>query len=443
MHRSMRSLRILILAAATGLAASSCQPVRTGGCLKDTDCKGRRICNRGTCAQPGQACRCDCPTVVPRPRARPRVRPRPKLLQLTLGAPLTAVSMFRMDTLRRGRSAHAGPPLRPRRLWRKKLGRTVNASPTIGTDGTIYVGSHDGHVYAYTSAGRRRWRFRTGDKIWSSAALSPKGKTLYVGSDDDHLYALDTRTGKQRWKLRLGACHKLKTKTAGALCDVDSSPAVAPDGTIYVGGAGLFAVTPKGTLKFHFKTDRRVASSPAVLPDGTAIFGSQDNHVYAVDRHGKKKWSYRTKGDVDSSPAIGPDGTVYIGTDDGRLLALWPGGTFRWSVLTGGPIRSSPALATDGTVYVGSYDGRLYAVSKEGRVQWVLATGARIHASPVVDSQGRIFAASQDHRLYAVDKTGTLRWQHRFPNDVDSTPALSATGRLYIGCDDGYLYALQ
>lgn len=439
-------MRSVMLLAAFGLLLTACQPVRGGGCFKDTDCKGRRVCTRGACVAPGQPCRCNCPPSVARVRARPRVRPRPKLLKLTLGTPLTPVTMFRVDTLRRGRSPFAGPALRPRVRWRRRLGGTVNASPTVGTDGSLYLGSHDGHITAYTPKGRRRWRFRTGDKVWSSVALSPKGKTLYVGSDDDHLYALDARTGRQRWKLRLGTCG-LKggrnKKTGGARCDVDSSPAVAPDGTIYVGGEGLFAVTPAGTLKYHFKTSKRVASSPAVLPDGTAIFGSQDDHVYAVDKNGKQKWSYRTKGDVDSSPAIGPDGTVYIGSDDGRLIALWPNGTFRWAVLTGGPVRSSPALAADGTVYVGSYDGRLYAVSKEGRVQWVLSTGARIHASPVVDSQGRIYVASQDHRLYAVDATGTLRWQHRFSQDVDSTPAISAQGRLYVGCDDGYLYALQ
>ncbi len=358
--------------------------------------------------------------------------------------PKTPVTMFRMCPLRRGRSRYAGPVYLPSRRWRRRLGGVISASPTIGADGTVFVGSSDHNVYAFSPGGRRLWRHRTGDKVWSSGALSPDGGTLYVGSDDDHLYALDTRTGSRRWRLHLGPCKASAPRgVGGARCDVDSSPAVTSKGTIYVGGAGLFAISPKGKLLYHFRTGGRVASSPAVLPDGTAIFGSQDDHVYAVDRTGKRRWAFYTKSDVDSSPAVGVDGTVYVGTDDGRLLALGPDGSFRWAVLTGGSIRSSPAMGADGTIYVGSYDGRLYAVSPRGRVRWVVATGARIHSSPVVDSAGRVLVASQDNFMYAISSAGTLLWRLRFPADVDSTPAISATGALYVGCDDGRLYSLR
>ena len=39
----------------------------------------------------------------------------------------------------------------------------------------------------------------------------------------------------------------------------------------YVGGDGLFALTPKGRIKWHFKTGKRVRSSPALYPDGTVV----------------------------------------------------------------------------------------------------------------------------------------------------------------------------
>jgi len=424
------------------LVLGGCQPPRAGGCLKDTDCRGRRICVKKSCAEPKQHCRCPRPT--PRPRVRPRPRPKPRPIQVRIGPPATAVAMFGIDHLRQGRSQYAGPAARPKLLWWRKLGGTISASPSLGKDGTIFVGSHDRFIYAYSALGKRRWRHRTGDKVWSSAALAKDGKTLYVGSDDDHLYGLDALRGTVRFKLRLGSCQQPgKPKANRVKCDVDSSPAVGPDGTIYVGGDGLSAVSPQGKLRWHFPTQGRVVSSPAVMPHSTVIFGSQDDRIYAVDAQGKLKWSYQVKGDVDSSPAIGADGTVYVGTDDGRLLALWADGTFRWAVLTGGPVRSSPALGSDGTIYVGSYDGRLYAVSATGRTKWVVATGARIHASPVVDAKGRIYVSSQDRQLYALDPSGTLLWQWRFPSDVDSTLAISAKGHLHVGCDNGVLYTFQ
>ncbi|MFH2010574.1 MAG: PQQ-binding-like beta-propeller repeat protein [bacterium] len=444
--------RIVLGIVSTGLVMGACQPRPTGGCLKDTDCKGHRVCVKHTCVEPTERCRC--PPLSTRPRVRARPRPRP--IQVRIGPPATAVAMFRVDHLRQGRSQYAGPTTRPKLLWWRKLGGAISASPSLGKDGTIYVGSHDRSVYAFTAAGTRRWQHRTGDKVWSSAAVAKDGKTLYVGSDDDHLYGFDAARGTIRFKLRLGSCQqpggtkgkakgkgKAKTMSHGAKCDIDSSPAVGPDGTIYVGGDGLSAVSPTGKLRWHFKTPQRIASSPAVLPSSTVIFGSQDDRVYAVDARGKLKWSYPAGGDVDSSPAIGADGTVYVGTDDGRLLALWPDGTFRWAVLTGGPVRSSPALGGDGTIYVGSYDGRLYAVDARGRTKWVLTTGGRIHASPVVDAQGRIYVSSQDRLLYAVAPNGTLLWQWRFPADVDSTVAISAKGRLHVGCDNGVLYTFE
>src|SRR5689334_6799083 len=57
-----------------------------------------------------------------------------------------------------------------------------------------------------------------------------------------------------------------------------SSPAIAPDGTIYQATwtGKLLAVTPQGTVKWIFKAGREVKSSPAVGDDGTIYFGSRD-----------------------------------------------------------------------------------------------------------------------------------------------------------------------
>ena len=46
----------------------------------------------------------------------------------------------------------------------------------------------------------------------------------------------------------------------------DSSPAIAPDGTIYQAtfAGKLLAVTPEGNVKWTFKAGREIKSSPAI-----------------------------------------------------------------------------------------------------------------------------------------------------------------------------------
>ena len=64
-------------------------------------------------------------------------------------------------------------------------------------------------------------------------------------------------------------------------------------------------------------------SSPAIGPDGTVYVGSWDNKLYAINgKSGVKLWEFKTGGRVYSSPAIGSDGTVYVGSGDKRLYAI-------------------------------------------------------------------------------------------------------------------------
>lgn len=43
--------------------------------------------------------------------------------------------------------------------WEFLTGGVVYSSPAIGTDGTIYVGSGDGKLYAINPDGTKKWEF--------------------------------------------------------------------------------------------------------------------------------------------------------------------------------------------------------------------------------------------------------------------------------------------
>ena len=77
-----------------------------------------------------------------------------------------------------------------------------------------------------------------------------------------------------------------------------------------------------GTLKWVYPTGGEVSSSPAIAPNGTIYVGSNDHNLYAINPNGTKKWSYTTGNLVYSSPAIASDGTIYVGSANGKIYAI-------------------------------------------------------------------------------------------------------------------------
>ena len=214
-----------------------------------------------------------------------------------------------------------------------------------------------------------------------------------------------------------------------------SSPTLAPDGTIYQGTfhGWLLALTPDGKLKWRFKTALEIKSSPAVAVDGDIYFGSRDRKFYALTPDGKLKWSFATGAWVDSSPAIAADGTIYFGSWDANFYALNPAGKLKWQFATGSIVDSSPAIGADGTIYFGSHDKNFYALAPDGKLKWKFTTGAEITASPTIAADGTIYISSTDGNLYALNPDGTERWRKHTGGYTSSSPVLDLDGNLYLG----------
>jgi len=257
---------------------------------------------------------------------------------------------------------------------------------------------------------------------------------------------------------------------------VRSSPAVAPDGTIYVGSQGdfafdrsnlcddtsdyptsnadsnkpvnghVYAFGPDGTMKWDFKTLGRVDSSPSIGADGTVYVGSQQTRkfygtdhsklidessattgfVYAINQNGTIKWFVDLFGDVDSSPAIGSDGTIYIGADNFHVYALNPAnGATKWVEPTRDEVKSSPAIALDGTIFIGSNDGSLYAFNPDGTLKKRYIIGGTVNSSPSIGTDGTVYFATGggDDKVYAIIGSSILAdtpWP-KFRHDIKNT----------------------
>jgi len=263
----------------------------------------------------------------------------------------------------------------------------------------------------------------------SSPALAPDG-TIYQATFDGRLAAV-TPQGKTKWTFKTPL-------------EIESSPAVADDGTVYFGARDrkFYAVSPDGKLKWFYPTGAWVDSSPAIATDGTVYFGSWDANFYALDRNGSLKWKFPAGGVVDSSPAIGVDGTIYFGSHDGNFYALTPDGKLRWKFPTQGQIISSPAIAADGTVYFTSTDGNLYALKPDGAEHWRLHTGGCTGSSPVLDAQGEIYLAANTAKI-GVSADGKNIWTAGSPMPIDFSGAAAANGLVYFVSSWGDLTAFN
>lgn len=228
------------------------------------------------------------------------------------------------------------------------------------------------------------------------------------------------------------------------------------------------------TIKWKFKTARRIFSSPAVYA-GTVYVGSDDGNLYVVDAsNGTAKWHFQTPGAVNSSPAVSPEG-VYFSSADGSFYALDPRtGSLLWKFQTAGERQfeakgihgltprqqtipdpwdfflSSPVLA-GGLVYFGSGDKHFYALdARTGQLKWKFPTRGVVHSSPAI-SEGVVYFGSWDSYLYALDaRTGLEKWRFKTGEDpenwnqvgIQSSPAV-ADGIVYFGCRDAHLYAVD
>jgi outer membrane protein assembly factor BamB len=198
--------------------------------------------------------------------------------------------------------------------------------PAITSNNTTYWGSLDLQVHGFDANGNQQWTYPTLGFVVSSPALDHTG-TLYIGSFDSNLYALNAATGVLKWKFATGD-------------HIYSSPALDEDAqghlrAIYVGSTDgqLYALSPSGHLLWSYDTGDVIRSSPVVgfAPDGVhkiVYVGAGNGTLYAINASdGTRRWSFQTtrsnpvlhdRNDLNGSPALTKTGVV-IGGEDGYL----------------------------------------------------------------------------------------------------------------------------
>jgi outer membrane protein assembly factor BamB len=242
------------------------------------------------------------------------------------------------------------------------------------------------------------------------------GRQLFLLKNNGALYAVSRRSGKVRWKRKLGYL-------------AASSPACS-HGTVYVtllehtkgAGAGrVVAVRASdGRPRWSRKLPSRSESSP-LIDQGRLYFGSEDGTVYALrTSDGAVRWTYRSGGAVKAGLAL-DNGKLFFGDYAGQVTAIrradgkrvWRSSGAGRGVLGSGTFYGTPAVAY-GRVYVGSTDGFMYSFSTiDGKLAWRHKTGGYVYSSPAISPVrgGTVYAGSYDGKLYAFDaRSGNVKW---------------------------------
>ena len=260
-----------------------------------------------------------------------------------------------------------------------------------------------------------------------------------------------------------------------------SSPAIAEDGTIYIGSWDnhLHAVNPNGTRKWRFEADD-TSSSPAIAEDGTIYFGvmgpGNKGRIYAVNPNGTEKWTHVLAEEIESDVIVDRtgglyDGYIYVGTDGGAVLQISPNsatGVPEWTFAVGPDIEVAPALSADGSIVYGlGENGTVYAINaSDGLSAWGSnpdTSGSYHDVDPAVDTSGGVYDGTiyimnsdqdglEGAYLSSVKTDGSgFNWERvpvkdpaaGSPEHSKSSPTVGPDGTIYVGTDDNHVYAIN
>lgn len=264
------------------------------------------------------------------------------------------------------------------RIWSVRLGGAVASSIALGCYGELVCGSFDGRIQALDAGdGSVLWSYQTLGLVYSSPAVRSDGAVV-VGSSDAGVYCID-RYGRRMW-----------TYTTDA--PVKSSPLLDGDDNAYVGNQNgkLYCIGPDGRRRWSYATNPDVAQndvncSPSMGRDGTVYFGTTTGDVFGIGA------GYCEANPDDPAVDLDPG-------DDGVRPAIEPGGCILVRVDRDGvPLfEDSPAGLGDNLVFA------LFATDGSGDVVDAALSPGGLHVAIEPPLAADIRAESMGRYLYVL-----------------------------------------
>ncbi len=335
---------------------------------------------------------------------------------------------FRGSAARSGvSSATLRPPLET--VWSAATQDAIDGSPIL-SDGIIYVGSRDQHVYAFDArAKQERWHYKADGPVRSTPTLH--GDTLFFGDDDGMFHAVQSAGGQGRWRVPLyGKCFASAAAGGGLIVAATQSGRVV----------GLAPTS--GEIIWEHQDSTAFYASPAVQGNLVLLVNGSGLVKGLELATGKLLWTFQTSGPVRATPAS-DDGLLLVAGLDGSVTLLDARtGERLWQRSLGPAISASPVLTGD-TVYAAGQDGALFALSRDtGNRLWTTKTSGQLAASPVLcDTALLVIDTEGTLSLIEADR-GTIRYLVRLSAPVFASPAVSGQWCV-VGTRQGNLVLLE
>lgn len=347
-------------------------------------------------------------------------------------------------------------PLRVR--WQRTSLTAIAAGIGVAPDGkTLYVATLGGRLEALaTSDGSSRFSFDLGDRSYTAPAVAADG-TIYVGSDAGVLYALRPN-GDVRFRT------KLPGSGAGAKKhpEIDVAPLLLGDEVVFAAGNVLYRCGRDGAVKSTFAAPGKIFTAPAALPDGTVVFGDQAGFVHGIAADGTPRFKTSLGGpDVDGSPAVFANGDFVIATDaaasaeKGTVARLDGRGAIVWKTAVAGHVRGPLSIGRDGDVRVGHFAsakagpglvrlrGSDGAIVSELAVRGTGSTEFGIAGGPTESANGyELFGSPHDELVLVGGAGGATVTRIPVDGDVDAPPAVLPSGEVVVATRAGSVYLL-
>jgi outer membrane protein assembly factor BamB len=348
----------------------------------------------------------------------------------------------------RYKSPLAGPPSGAHQLWRFPstgyLPRQIDHEPAVGADGTIYVASEAGPLYALHPDGSVKWQYQVdggapGDDVFDTMpTLAADGTVRAFEVNTSRYLVIDAETGAL-----------LRASTLPGQVGLRGGVSILPNGVLYTSDndGELLALLPDAgelwSAPVSFDT-----FLPVQVATGALVTINSGNRMFATNPDGGAGWNVvgfdAGGGEKLTAAYSATDGTTFRAC--GPLDSHWvmsfdsANGHENWRTPMGDSIGGC-ALADDGTTYVGWQQG-MQIVASSGADAGVYP---EVCGQPAIDVDGNVYAWCAGN-LESIDPvTKSRRWAvplETNPNgntDVFGSPVIGKNGVIYVAVSYTYL----
>ncbi len=316
--------------------------------------------------------------------------------------------------------------------WKYKINGSIEYTPALGKDGTIYVGSKKGYLYAIDSDGKLKWKSKISGSIDSNLVIDSEG-TIYLTSSKHYLYAINS-DGSLKWGGEIKE-------------EIISEPSIGKFKTAYLTTKEgyLYAINPDGDVNWKYKVSEKIVTGPVIDSKEVIYVGSERDYLYAINGLGEMLWKSKIEYGILSKLVVGKDGNIYVKSKNAGYSVIDTEGNFLWSGTIDEKGLYDFIIDFDGSIYIRSDKRMLYAINPDRSLKWTYKDKNIIASDLAISSDKTIYMGTDDGSLHAINVGGVLRWEYKGNIQFSSkaSPVIDSKGVVYVGSKDGYIHAIQ